>query len=110
MCEQFGFRLKRSGDLETFHFIRRVIDWFDHGVRKDRSGLIDSYRSGVITEVRRRGATETIDTENRVELSTRLDDDSPVRVARYFERPNEATKKMASPSIPIRSKMLRLPQ
>ncbi len=96
VCEQFGFRLKRSVDLETFYFIRRVIDWFDDGVWKDRSGLIDSYRSGVVTEERRRGATETVDTESRVELDTRLDDDSPVRGARYFERPNEATKNAES--------------
>jgi hypothetical protein len=90
-CSRLGLELKGNKSLQSFHHIRRVLEWFEDGLWTRSHGSIFSRQSHGKPGERRAVSLETTDSGRRVEIDISLESDRPIRMARYLPRPDEVT-------------------
>lgn len=90
-CSRLGLELKGNKSLQSFHHIRRVLEWFEYGHWARSNVNIFSRQFHGSPGERRAVSLETTDSERRVEIDISLESDNPIGMARYFPRPDEVT-------------------
>jgi hypothetical protein len=90
-CNRLGLALKGNGDLQAFHHILRVLEWFKDGAWKRLARNISGKEHRGKPGERRHVSLETTDAQRRVEIEICLGDDPPLKIGHYLPRPNETT-------------------
>jgi hypothetical protein len=95
-CNRLGLELKRNRNLQAFHHIQRVLEWFKDGVWKRLARNISGKEYRGKPGERRHVSLETTDAERRVEIEICLGEDPPLKIGNYLSRPNETTAREES--------------
>lgn len=90
-CGRLGLELKGNKELQAFHHIQRVLEWFKDGEwKRSARNIFEKNHRGKPGE-RRHVSLDTTDSEQRVEIDIYLGDDQPIKIGRYLPRPDETT-------------------
>lgn len=90
-CGRLGLELKGNKELQAFHHIQRVLEWFKDGEwKRSTRNIFEKNHRGKPGE-RRHVSLATTDSEQRVEIDIYLGGDQPIKIGRYLPRPDETT-------------------